>query len=169
MQSKPARESRTVQASLVLPSDSNSHGTIFGGAMMAYIDEVAAIAAMRHSRMSVVTASIDSIDFLTPAKMGNSVCLDAFVCSTGTSSMEVFVKVISEDLLSGERKLTATSFLTFVALDENGKPTPVPKVIPETEEEIRLFQTAKERKEARVDRKEKLKEFVKQLDMTKSI
>lgn len=169
MESKSSRESRTIQASLVLPSDTNNHGTIFGGAMMAYIDEVAAIAAMRHSRKSVVTASIDSIDFLSPAKMGHSVCLDAFVVSTGKSSMEVFVKVISEDLMTGERQLTATSFLTFVALDENGKPTPVPQIIPETEEEARLLESAKERKQMRMERKENLKEFIKQIDTTKSI
>lgn len=169
MESKSSRESRTIQASLVLPSDTNNHGTIFGGAMMAYIDEVAAIAAMRHSRKSVVTASIDSIDFLSPAKMGHSVCLDAFVVSTGKSSMEVFVKVISEDLMTGERQLTATSFLTFVALDENGKPTPVTPIVPETEEEKRLFESAKERKQMRIERKENLKEFIKQIDTTKSI
>ncbi|MGC5325089.1 acyl-CoA thioesterase [Brevibacillus sp. SYSU BS000544] len=169
MESKSSRESRTIQASLVLPSDTNNHGTIFGGAMMAYIDEVAAIAAMRHSRKSVVTASIDSIDFLSPAKMGQSVCLDAFVVSTGKSSMEVFVKVISEDLMTGERQLTATSFLTFVALDENGKPTPVTPIVPETEEEKRLFESAKERKQMRIERKENLKEFIKQIDTTKSI
>lgn len=169
MKPKTAKESRTVQASLVLPSDTNNHGTIFGGTMMAYIDEVAAIAAMRHSRRVVVTASLDSIDFLTPAKMGNSVCLEAFVTSTGTTSMEVFVKIVSENLLTGERQLTATSFLTFVALDENGKPTPVPPVIPETEEEIYLFEKAGERKAARKERKNSTQAFISQLKIDKNI
>lgn len=169
MNPKTAKESRTVQASLVLPSDTNNHGTIFGGTMMAYVDEVAAIAAMRHSRRVVVTASLDSIDFLTPAKMGNSVCLEAFVTSTGTSSMEIFVKIISENLITGERHLTATSFLTFVALDEHGKPTPVPPVIPETEEELYLFSKAAERKAARKERKNSTQAFIAQLDIDKNI
>jgi acyl-CoA hydrolase len=169
MNPKTANESRTVQASLVLPSDTNNHGTIFGGTMMAYIDEVAAIAAMRHSRRAVVTASIDSIDFLSPAKMGHSVCIEAYVASTGRTSMEVFVKVISENLKTGERMLTATSFLTFVALDENGKPTPVPPVIPETEEEKFLAETAAERKAMRKERKAGTELFIRRLDLKKEI
>jgi acyl-CoA hydrolase len=169
MKPKTTKESRTIQASIVQPSDTNFHGTIFGGTMMAYIDEVGAIAAMRHSRRPVVTASIDSIDFLAPAKMGNSICLEAIVSSTGRSSMEVFVKVISENLLTGERTLTATSFLTFVALDENGKPTPVPPIIPETEEEKYLFETAEERKAMRRERKRSTEAFISQLNIKKNI
>lgn len=169
MNPKPASESRTIQASLVLPSNTNNHGTIFGGAMMAYIDEVAAISAMRHSRKSVVTASIDSIDFLSPAKMGHSICLEAFVTSTGRTSMEIFVKVISENLLTGERMLTATSFLSFVALDEKGNPTPIPPVIPESEEEKYLFEKSAERKAMRKERKSSTEAFVSQLDLEKII
>ncbi len=169
MKPKSTQESRTVQASLVLPSDTNNHGTIFGGAMMAYIDEVAAIAAMRHCRSPVVTASIDSIDFLSPAKKNHSVCIEAYVTSTGTSSMEIFVKVVSEDLMTGARTLTATSFLTFVALDENGKPTPVPPVIPETEEEKLLAQTAADRKAMRKERKANNEAFTRLLTIDKEI
>ncbi|GAA4710570.1 acyl-CoA thioesterase [Brevibacillus fulvus] len=169
MKPKTPKESRTVQASLVLPTDTNNIGTAFGGAMMAYIDEVAAIAASRHSRKTVVTASLDSIDFLNPAKMGDSVCVEAFVTSTGTSSMEIFVKIISEDLRTGERQLTAISFLTFVALDENGKPTPVPPIQPETEEEIYLFNTAKDRKAMRKERRDATEQFIQQLNITKEI
>jgi len=88
MKAKPSAASRTIQTSLVLPSDTNQHGTIFGGTMMSYIDEVAAIAAMKHCRTTVVTASIDSIDFLSPVKMGHSLCIEAFVTATGTTSME---------------------------------------------------------------------------------
>mgnify|MGYP001951113607 CR=1 FL=1 len=169
MKAKTAQESRTIQASLVQPSDTNYHGTIFGGTMMSYIDEVAAIAAMRHSRRPVVTASIDSIDFLAPVKMGNSICLEAFVSSTGKTSMEIFVKVVSENLRTGERVLTATSFLTFVALDEEGNPTEVPALIPETEEEKYLMASAEERKKMRAERKNQTKEFVKQLSIEKTI
>ncbi|GIO07223.1 acyl-CoA thioesterase [Brevibacillus reuszeri] len=169
MNVKTTQESRTIQASLVQPSDTNYHGTIFGGTMMAYVDEVAAIAAMRHSRRPVVTASIDSIDFLAPVKMGHSICLEAFVSSTGKTSMEIFVKVISENLQSGERVLTATSFLTFVALDEEGNPTEVPAVVPETEEEKNLMASADERKKMRKERKSNTQAFISTLSVEKTI
>lgn len=166
---KTTRESRTIQASLVQPSDTNYHGTIFGGTMMAYVDEVAAIAAMRHSRCPVVTASIDSIDFLAPVKMGQSICLEAYVSSTGRTSMEIFVKVVAENLRTGERVLTATSFLTFVALDEDGNPTEVPPVIPETEAEKYLLDTADDRKKMRKERKQNTQAFIDQLTIKKNI
>lgn len=150
---KAMNASRTVKTSHILPPDTNHHGTLFGGKLMAHIDDVASIAATRHARTSVVTASTDSVDFLQPIKEGNAVYLEAFVTWTGTTSMEVFVKVISEDLLSGERKMCAISFLTFVALDEDGKPTKVPQVYPETEEERRLHEEAEERAQHRKRRR----------------
>lgn len=149
MEGKPASVSRTIMTELVFPQDTNYHGTIFGGYVMSYIDKIATIASMRHSRKAVVTASSDSLDFLAPVKMGEAMQLEAFVSWTHRSSMEVYVKVQSENLFTGERKLTATSFSTFVALDEDGKPTPVPPVIPETEEEKRLFESAPARYENR--------------------
>lgn len=126
---------------------------------MAYIDDTAAIAAMRHARKHIVTASTDSVDFLHPIQEGNSVCLEAFVTYTGTSSMEVFVKVTAEDLLSGEKNLCALSFLTMVAIDEHGKPTAVPQVVPQTEEEISLFESGKVRAEMRRNRKAETQEL----------
>jgi len=150
---KYCRESLAVKTSLVSPPDTNVHGTMFGGKLMAYIDDIAAIAAMRHARKPCVTASSDSVDFLHPINEGNSVCLEAYVTYTGRSSMEVFVKVVSENILTGERHVCAISFLTFVALDENGKPTEVPQVIPQTEEEKLLHETAKERQEIRKKRR----------------
>lgn len=108
--SKRCRDSFVVRTSIVLPPDTNSHGTMFGGKLMAYIDDIAAISAMRHARKHVVTASTDSVDFLHPIYEGNSVCLEAFVTYTGQTSMEVFVKVIAEDLLTGERNVCALSF-----------------------------------------------------------
>jgi len=169
MKGKTPRESRTVKAALIQPSDTNYYGTMFGGSMMAFIDEVAAITAMRHSRRPCVTASIDSIDFLAPVKMGNSICVEAVVSSTGRTSMEIFVKVVSEDLRTGERTLTATSFLTFVAVDENGRPVEVPPLIPETEEEKYLMASAGERKRMRAERKKKSQEFISQLSIGKDI
>ncbi len=106
-----------------------------------------------------MTASTDSVDFLTPIRPTDSVCFESFVTYTGTSSIEVFVKVIKEDLRTGERDIAATSFLTFVALDENNRPVAVPKVIPQTAEEIRLNETAVQRAEMRKQRREQSKKF----------
>lgn len=147
------RESRTFKASHVLPPDTNNHNTLFGGRLMAHIDDVAALSAMKHARGPVVTASTDSVDFLQPVKVDNEVSLEAFVTWTHNTSMEVFVKIVAEDLRTGERAVCATSFLTFVAIGPDGKPTQVPKVIPETEEEQFLHQGAPERAEARKARR----------------
>jgi acyl-CoA hydrolase len=161
--SKPVSESYTIKAAIVLPPDTNHHGTIFGGKLMAYIDDVATIAATRHARRPVVTASTDSVDFLHPVKKGDAICLSAFVTWTHRTSMEIFVRAITEDLLTGERTVCATSFLTFVALDEPGKPIHVPGVVPQTEEEKLLYDTAWERKEARKIRREESKKFARYL------
>ena len=150
---KYCRESLAIKTSLVSPPDTNIHGTMFGGKLMAYIDDVAAIAAMRHARKLAVTASSDSVDFLHPIIEGNSVCLEAFVSYTGRTSMEIFVKVVSENMLTGDRHICAVSFLTFVALDENGHPSEVPQVVPESEEEKHLYETAKDRLEIRKKRR----------------
>lgn len=147
------RESRTFKASHVLPPDTNNHNTLFGGKLMAHIDDVAAISAMKHARGPVVTASTDSVDFLQPIRVDYEVSLEAFVTWTHNTSMEVFVKIVSEDLHTGERTVCATSFLTFVAIGKDGKPTKVPKVVPETEEENFLHQNAAERAEARQKRR----------------
>lgn len=153
LQPKRCKESYVVKTSIVLPPDTNFFGTMFGGKLMAYIDDVAAIAAMRHSRRQVVTASTDSVDFLYPIHEGNAVSLEAFVTYTGRTSMEVFVKVLSEELLTGRRKICAVSFITMVAVDQNGKPVEVPQVIPESEIEKKLYESAKSRAERRKKRK----------------
>jgi acyl-CoA hydrolase len=149
MTDKYCKESRTVFSNYVLPPDTNNHGTLFGGKLVAYIDDVAARAAMKHSRRTCVTASMDSIDFIAPVKANDEVVLEAFVTWTHHTSMEVFVKVIDEDLLTGEREVCVTAFLTFVALDDLDRPTPVPGVIPESPEEIELNQSASKRAETR--------------------
>ncbi|GGH88214.1 acyl-CoA hydrolase [Pullulanibacillus pueri] len=159
MEGKYINESRAVKAAHVQPLDTNYHGTMFGGKLMSYIDDLAALSAIRHARKPVVTASTDSVDFLCPIKEGASVCLESFVTYTHKTSMEVFVKVITEDLLSGERKLCATSFLTFVALGEDGRPDIVPPVIPETDEEKMLFESAEGRREIRRIRREDSRRF----------
>lgn len=166
MEKRFVRESRCFKTSRVFPSDVNNHNTLFGGKLMAYVDDIASIAASKHCRRSVVTASTDSVDFLHPIRPTDSVCMEAFVTWTGHSSMEVFVKIIKEDLMSGERKIAATSFLTFVALDEQKKPITVPAVIPESEEEMKLFETAPKRAEMRRIRREESKKFAGFLTVT---
>ncbi|EPZ37327.1 acyl-CoA hydrolase [Anoxybacillus ayderensis] len=143
-------QSKTIQTRLVLPSDTNHLGTIFGGTVLAYIDEIAAISAMRHARKAVVTVSIDKVDFISSAKVGDILKLEAFVYSTGRTSMKVFVKVETEDLFTGEHHLTTTCFLTMVAIDQNKKPTPVPKVIISEQEEqiVQLHQQNKRNNKA---------------------
>ncbi|RWZ58868.1 acyl-CoA thioesterase [Halobacillus fulvus] len=159
MEAKPCIHSLTVKNSHVLPPDTNSHGTLFGGKLMAYIDDVAAIASVRHCRKPVVTASTDSVDFLQPVFEGDTICLEAFVTWTHNTSMEVFVKAITENLLTGERKVCATAFLSMVAVDENNEPTPVPPVYPETEEEKWLHEGAERRHEYRKQRRKESKEL----------
>ncbi|KAA0546260.1 acyl-CoA thioesterase [Bacillus sp. BGMRC 2118] len=142
--------SRTIQTKLVLPPDTNHLGSIFGGKVLAYIDEIAAIAAMKHSKRAVVTASIDIVNFLSSAKVGDILLLEGIVISTGRTSMEVYVKVQSEEIHTGQKKLTTTSILTMVAIGDDGKPTPVPGVVPETDEEHEMLTYAAERRERRI-------------------
>ncbi|WP_099222280.1 acyl-CoA thioesterase [Listeria costaricensis] len=149
---KACKESLVIKTSRVFPQDTNNHNTLFGGKLMTYIDDTASISASRHCRVGIVTASTDSVDFLKPIKNDHSVCLESYVASVGRSSMEIFVKVISENLKTGERYLAATSFLTFVAIDDNGKTVTVPEVYPETEEEKMIFEGAEIRAKARKER-----------------
>lgn len=153
MEKKPISNSKTVKTALILPPDANAYGTLFGGKLMAHIDDVAAIAAVRHARKSVVTASTDSVDFLQPVKVGETISVEGFVSYVHNTSMEVFVKVEKEGLMSAEKSVCATAFLTFVALDEDGKPTPVPNIYPETNFEKMLFEGAPLRRERRNERR----------------
>jgi len=135
---------------IVLPSHANALGTIFGGQIMSWIDICAAIAAGRHARRVVVTASIDALHFVAPVKVGHVVHLKACVNYAGKTSMEVGVRVDSENPMDGTLKHTSTAYLTFVALDESGRPQPVPAIAPETPDEKRRFKSAQKRREARV-------------------
>lgn len=159
MEKKPCAYSLTVKTSHVLPPDTNAHGTLFGGKLMAHIDDVAAIAAERHTRKQVVTASTDSVDFLAPVKEGHSICVESFVTWTHHTSMEVFVKAVTEDLQTGNRKVCATAFLTFVAVDGQGKPASVPPVYPESEHEKMLHDRAPIRAKHRNERRKQSKEM----------
>ncbi|NUU59313.1 acyl-CoA thioesterase [Paenibacillus agri] len=164
---KYCRESRVFKTGRVFPNDVNNHKTLFGGKLMSGIDEVASISAMRHCRINVVTASTDSVDFLRPIEPSDSVCFESFVSWTGRTSIEVFVKIIAENLYTGERAVAATSFLTFVAIGEDGKPAAVPSVIPETDEEKLISESAEERAELRKVRRGISKKLALQLNTTK--
>ncbi len=135
---------------MVLPSDTNALGTIFGGKIMSWIDIAAAIAATRHARRTVVTASIDALHFLSPVKLGHVVNIRAMVNSAFKTSMEVGVRVDSENPITGEITHTATAYTTFVALDDDGRPALVPSVIPETHEDKRRYEQSKKRRESRM-------------------
>ncbi|MDR4949215.1 acyl-CoA thioesterase [Neobacillus cucumis] len=163
MVAKTCNETRVIRTSRIFPNDVNNHNTLFGGKLISDIDMLASISAVRHSRAECVTASIDSVDFLSPITPKDSVCIETFVTFTGTSSMEVIAKVIAENMMSGERKIAATAFLTFVALDQNGKPTKVPAIIPETEEEKKLYETGKDRAEKRKEHRKNSKEYARVL------
>lgn len=160
---KKMSESYTVKTANVLPPDTNNHNTLYGGRLMEYIDDVASIAARRHSKSKVVTASIDSVDFLEPVNLGEVVTLEAMVTHTGNSSMEVLVKISKEDPEnSGDVKLAAFSFLTFVALSDDKKPIKVPQLIADNDRLKWLDETGEERAEHRLhrrDRSKALREF----------
>jgi acyl-CoA hydrolase len=168
MEAKKAKESRIINTAQVLSCDLNNYNTLFGGVLMKKLDDAATLSARRHSRVKeCVTASTDSIDFLCPIHQTDSVCVESFVSYTGRTSMEIFCKVIAEDIDTGERRIAATAFLTFVALNEDKKPIEVPKVIPETEEEIFIYNTAKDRAEVRKMRREKSKELANYISLKK--
>ena len=143
---------------LVLPNETNAHGNIFGGKVMYYMDMCAAMSAYKHARKSVVTASVDRLNFLAPAKMGDILILKSLVNYVSKTSMEVGVKIESENPITGKIKHTASAHLTFVALDKENKPTSVNPIIPESENEIRRYDRAKKRY---MIRKQKLKEAAK--------
>lgn len=147
---RPVRESASEYTEIALPNDANPLGNLLGGRVMHLVDLAAAIAAARHSRMPVVTASVDYMTFLHPVHIGQLLLLKSQVNRVFRTSMEVGVKVFVEDLRTGERRHTSSAYLTFVALGPGGEKMPVPPVIPETEEELRRYQEAGARREWRL-------------------
>ncbi len=150
---KPVRESYSEYSELALPNDSNSLGNLLGGKVMHLVDLAGAMAAMRHSRNVVVTAAIDQMSFLHPVRIGQWVRLRSAVNRVFRSSMEVGVKVYVEDLIRGEMQHTSSAYLTFVAIDAKGNPVPVPPVIPESEDELRRYEKAGQRRDYRLRNK----------------
>lgn len=151
MQGRRVDESRSELSEVALPIYANPLGNLLGGRIMHLIDLVAATAAMRHSRCAVVTASVDSVTFLHPIRIGQLVILRASVNRAFHTSMEIGVKVFVEDLKTGQIFHTNSSYLTFVALDDNGKPTMVPRLITETAADKRRWQEAGDRREQRLE------------------
>jgi acyl-CoA hydrolase len=143
---------------LVLPNDANTLGNILGGKVMHLVDIAAAIAAHRHCRRQVVTASMDRIDFLHPVKVGELIILKASVNFAARTSMEVGVKVLSEDLKTGVQRQTASAYSTFVALDEAGRPAPVPPLLPETDEDRRRLAEGEARRRIRLAESQRRRE-----------
>ncbi len=146
---KPVSESKTELTQVMLPEDTNSVGNVHGGTLMKLADNAAFVAASRHSRTNVVTASVDRLDFLAPVYLGDLVILSARLNWVGNASMEVGIEIDAEDLFSGRVRHVATALFTFVALGPDGRPRKVPKLILESDEDRRLFEEAAIRAEER--------------------
>lgn len=157
MQARPVRESISEYSELALPNDTNALGTMLGGKVMHLVDLAGAMAAMRHSRRPVVTASIDHLNFLHPVHVGQLVVLRSSVNRVFRTSMEVGVTVMVEDMTTGERKHTSSAYLTFVALGAKGEPVEIPPVIPETRDEKRRYEEADKRREYRLQLRKRAK------------
>jgi acyl-CoA hydrolase len=157
MQGKPVRESVSEYSELALPTDANGLGNVLGGKVMHLVDLAAAMAAIRHARRPCVTASVDSLHFLHPVRIGQLIVLRSSVNRVFRSSMEVGVQVETETLMTGQKLHTCSAYLTFVALDENGKSVAAPPVIPETDDEKRRYEQAGERREYRLALRNRLR------------
>ena len=144
-ESKTPEDSRVEMRELVLPNDTNTHGNALGGYVLHLMDIACAMAAMRHCRRPVVTATIDRVEFLHPAPAGSFLIIKASVNHAGRTSMEVGVKVLRESPLTGEIRHTSSAYLTFVALDDDGRPTPVPRLRPVTDDDKRRSAQAQSR------------------------
>jgi uncharacterized protein (TIGR00369 family) len=158
MEGKRIRESTIIMAQLMNPQDANLAGNVHGGAIMKLIDNAAGSAAVRHARSNVVTASIDRIDFHNPVFVGDLVTVRASINYVGKTSMEIGVRVEAENLVTGLRRHTASAYLTFVALDINGRPMPLSPLLLETDEEKRRNREAQDRRKTRLAEKTKEKQ-----------
>ena len=147
---KFARESAVIMTEMVLPNDTNTLNNLMGGKLMHWMDVVAAIAAQKHSNSIVVTASADNISFQEPIALGNVVTLKAQVTRAFNSSMEVFIEVTAEDIPANKKVMTHRAFFTFVAVNENNKPSRIPELVPETPEEIENYEGALRRRQLRL-------------------
>lgn len=155
MEGKRVRDSAVVMAQMMIPQDANPAGNVHGGVVVKIIDEAAGVVAARHARSNVVTASIDRMDFHNPVFVGDVLFFKASLNLVGRTSMEIGVRVEAENLITGEVRHAASAYLTYVALDERGRPRGVPPLILETEEEKRRNREAKSRREIRLAEKKR--------------
>lgn len=150
------KDSQVEMTEVVLPNDANVLGTLLGGRLMFWMDIAAAVAAFRHCNRVAVTASVDELNFHHPIKVGEVVTLRASVNRAFKTSMEVGVKITAENPLTGEVRHASTAYLTFVAIDEKGRPVPCPPIIPQTPEEIRRYEEAARRRQIRLEHRGKM-------------
>jgi uncharacterized protein (TIGR00369 family) len=146
MEGRPVSHSRVEMTHVPLPYEANPLGTVHGGVIMRLVDEAGAVAAVRHAKRQCVTAAIDSMTFLAPAKVGSLLILKASVNLAGTTSLEAGVRVEMEDLMTGRRVHISSAYIVYVALGDDGRPCPVPPLIPETDEDRRRMSEAAKRK-----------------------
>jgi acyl-CoA hydrolase len=151
---RTVRESQHETSEIMMPGDANNLGHVFGGVVLAMMDKTAAVAAIRHARASCVTASIDRVDFREPIHLGDLVVMKASVNFVGRTSMEIGVRVEAEDLQTGRRRHTNSCYMTFVAVDRDGRPQEVPDLKPESPDEIRRYQAAIERRRRRLEERQ---------------
>ncbi len=148
---RAVRESQHESSEMMMPQDANILGHVFGGVILSMMDKVAAVAAIRHARSACVTVSIDRVDFREPIHVGDLVIMRASVNFAGRTSMEVGVRIEAEDMIAGARRHTNSCYLTFVAVDRNGRPIPIPPLVAESDEEQRRHAAAKERRRRRLE------------------
>jgi acyl-CoA hydrolase len=147
-ESRPVSQSQATMTQLMTPMDANLFGNVFGGVVLAAVDKIAYVCGARHAGQPCLTASFDRVDFREPIGIGELVTLKAAVNYVGRTSMEVGVRVTAEDVYGGEGRHTNSCYVTVVAVDESGRPTPVPKLVIEDEEQYRRYRDAEERRRA---------------------
>ena len=151
MDARPARLSQSTISEMMMPHMANGLGNVHGGVLLGMIDRVGAVAAIRHARRVCVTVSVDQVDFREPIHLGELVTMQAMVNYVHRTSLEVGVRVEAENLLTGVRRHTNSCYLTFVAIDDVGRPVEAPKVVPETDEEQQRYRAAEMRRAQRME------------------
>lgn len=160
MEKKSWKESASELQRIVLPEDTNAFNSLYGGRLVEWIDNVASIVAIKHSRRRTVTGSIDSLFFLSPIRMGYIVYMTSRINFTTTSTMEIEVDVESEEGITGQRRFTTKAYLTYVAIDEEGKAISVPELILETDDDKKRFEEARIRSLGRKDLLNKIRKEI---------
>lgn len=150
MQGKHPQDTYNIMSELVLPNDTNTLGNLMGGRLMHWMDIAAAISAMKHCNCPVVTASVDNVSFNNPIKLGNLLTIESKLTRSFNTSMEVYLKVWGEDLSAQYKYVSNEAYLTFVALDPNGRPRKVPELLPQTDLENKMFEGALRRRQVRL-------------------